>query len=671
MIKSKQFFLRARAIKNQLDNFGDKFSEDKLIKFDFKVIALIIVVLSFFSLAVVFKIHGSSIPYWNTIISDGSDSREGLIVGSPRSIRSDEWLVQTPFVLSQLNQENKFSIENKSLGDGNAPVLMGLPTKHISTFFRPQNWGFFFLDSERGFSFYWGYKIFAFFLSFFFLLMIVTRSNFWISFFGSAWLFFSSFIQWWFSTSLPETIIAFSIIFIAASYIFISKKKASIIAASFLLAIFTVNFVLVFYPPFQIPLAYLLLFLLAGFLLMNLSRHEIKENLKIRIAGILVSLTIFTIVLSVFYVDTKETISLVIKTVYPGRRVSTGGELAFTQLFSGFYGIFMKQNKFPVFLGNICEASNFVLLFPLAFVVAAFNFISKKKNDFLLLAVLLYLLIMSLWWLVGFPEVISKITLMSFSPPNRTLVGIGVASIISLAVALSKGQEIIRNKRTLFIFLVIVFLLVLAHGLSLRELAPEFIRYRYLLTISIFITLLSYLLLRGKKTIFSLLIAIFVFISTFTVNPISIGLSPIYGKELSRVVKADDQNNMDQLWVIYGKHTLANFLKASGVSVFNGVQYTPKLKSFSILDKSDKNKDVYNRYAHISITEPEQNVEQIQFNVISPDTIGISVDPCSEELVELGINRFLFSYAPDEQKVTCLKPLSKNPISGTWAYTRK
>ena len=156
-------------IKNKLNALGEKITEEKLIVFDYRVILLFFVSVILFSVMILFKLHGSSIPYWNTIISDGGSEREGILVGSPRGIRSDEWLVQTPFMLSQVNQRDQFSIENKSLGQGNVPLLMGLPTKHLSSYFRPQNWGFFFLDSERGFSFYWGYKIFALFLGFFLL----------------------------------------------------------------------------------------------------------------------------------------------------------------------------------------------------------------------------------------------------------------------------------------------------------------------------------------------------------------------------------------------------------------------------------------------------------------------------------------------------------------------
>jgi len=41
-------------------------------------------------------------------------------------------------------------VKNLSLGADHTPLLINVPVAHYVTFFRPQFWGFFFFDFERG-----------------------------------------------------------------------------------------------------------------------------------------------------------------------------------------------------------------------------------------------------------------------------------------------------------------------------------------------------------------------------------------------------------------------------------------------------------------------------------------------------------------------------------------
>ena len=144
------FLNKFLSIKGKLNDLGQKISEKKLVVFDYKVLVLIIISFLFFLLLVVFKVHGSSIASWNNYIPDGENASEkGLLFGSPKAIRSDEWLVSTPFALSQAESSPRFPLQNEALGEGNVPMLMNLPVEHASTIFRPQHWGYFFLRHRK------------------------------------------------------------------------------------------------------------------------------------------------------------------------------------------------------------------------------------------------------------------------------------------------------------------------------------------------------------------------------------------------------------------------------------------------------------------------------------------------------------------------------------------
>src|SRR5213080_952330 len=158
-----------------------------------------------FCLAVGLKLSGSSVGMWRNLLAEPGIAR-GLILSSPKHLRVDEWGIWTPAMLSQARQNPPFPIENPSLGAGRAPLLMSVPVAYYTTLFRPQLWGFFLLDLEHAFAFYWCSKIFGLVLATAWLLRQIGIKNAAIVAFGTAWLFFSSFVQWWFSSPamLPE-----------------------------------------------------------------------------------------------------------------------------------------------------------------------------------------------------------------------------------------------------------------------------------------------------------------------------------------------------------------------------------------------------------------------------------------------------------------------------------
>ena len=118
---------------------------NKAIKYRY---ALALVV---FILGLVLNLNGSSIASWNRmgvtelqngvqskskIEGDGSQwlspfsNTDGVIFGIPRGIRSDEWMVQTSFFISQVNSGNQLVNENYGLSGQNMIVAYHSPVNH-------------------------------------------------------------------------------------------------------------------------------------------------------------------------------------------------------------------------------------------------------------------------------------------------------------------------------------------------------------------------------------------------------------------------------------------------------------------------------------------------------------------------------------------------------------
>lgn len=86
---------------------------------------------------------------------------EGLYLGKPQAIRSDEWAVWTPYlqalVTNNFERINQFSIYHEDFRNFNA-----LPIYDWALIFKPQFWSFLFMEPARAFSFHHGFVIATF-----------------------------------------------------------------------------------------------------------------------------------------------------------------------------------------------------------------------------------------------------------------------------------------------------------------------------------------------------------------------------------------------------------------------------------------------------------------------------------------------------------------------------
>lgn len=660
---------KLRALRKSLDGAGEKISEEGLIRFDYRVFLLTSIVFLLFILAVAFRIHGSSIGSWDTFYPGSREEKTGLILGWPKPIRSDEWMVSTPWAFSQ--SRLGYPVKNENVGANNDPLLTNMPVGHFTTIFRPQNWGYFSLGAERGFAYMWSFKIFGVLISFFFLLMLLTRNHFWLSLVGSLWVLFSGFTQWWFSTSMSEMMASFALMFIGLAYLLLARKKLLIIAGAALLVVFSLDFVLFFYPAFQVPLFWLAVFLAAGFLLTGgrwqLFRRQLRIRLPIAASGALLVL----VVLYFFYQDARGTINAISGTDYPGTRLMAGGDTGLVKMFSGFTGIPYSTKRFPPIMENACEASNYILLFPAVFIAWARNYILKIKNSRLISTLLIYLLFISTWLLVKPPSLLAKLSLLNYVPPSRALLGLGLASILVTIIYLAGQDREPMDRSFARGASLFVFVLMILYGFLFDQVTDNWLKYRYVLLMAIFYSVISYLLLTKRRVAFSVLILL-VLAPYYLVNPIAYGLDPVYKNKIVIAASEIQSRAPDSKWVEYGGNTLANLLKTAGIDIVNGNKYTPDLEFYRTLDPGRENQFIYNRYSDIVFTEPKEDTgKEVEFVLIQADSFAVLIAPCSPKLEDLGITNFAFAYKPAAEKVSCLEPIFSDEESNVWFYERK
>ncbi|WP_234736132.1 DUF7657 domain-containing protein [Tellurirhabdus bombi] len=633
----------------------------RLIHFDKRVKWFLLTCLGLFVFLTLLKINYSSVAMWNQVIPDGSDLKKGVWAGTPRQIRMDDYAGATPGYLSQVL--NGFPLENPAIGGERMP-LMGWPTKHISMIFRPSLWGFLAFGMETGFSWYWNFKVFGLLAAGLLFFLLLTRNSFWLSVLGAFWLLLSSSTQWWMSVGVPEMITFACLMFVAAIYWLFSRKPIPIFAAALGLTYSLACYVLLFYPPYQVPLAYLILFAGIGYLINHAKNKDLLSQIPIKLVAIAGALVCVGAGLYAFYTDAKSTLDVITNTAYPGQRRELGGTGFVSNWFSEYYGWQLDERKLPKEWLNICEASHSLTFTPVIFLSLVYLFYKQKTVDFVQIGLLAFLAFTLIWIEFGFPETLGKLTLMSMSPTRRTQVPFGVGNVVLAVtyVGYLRSRSVEKDLVPMLVLgLAAVAVMIYAASLNVTNSNGFFKTYQLILPTIFFLALNIVLLPQVSPVIrnwvFGLGIALFL-LHNFSVNPIAVGLSPITDHSLYKAIREISQKEPKARWLVNGSQYIGYLTQAAGVNVLGGVKQTPDFKTMRVLDPSGKRDTVYNRYAHTVFYSYIDGRDTVIMNNQFYDGYNVGLDPCSPKLKALNVKYVIFDHAPQAPEIRCMKPVT-------------
>ncbi|MEE9338682.1 MAG: hypothetical protein V3U87_11435 [Methylococcaceae bacterium] len=533
---------------------------------------------------------------------------EGLYFGYPKRVRSDEWAVWTPYmqglVANDFERFNKHSIYHEDFRNFNA-----LPIYDWALIFKPQLWSFLVLEPARAFSFHHGFIITAFLTGwkrFVGQLMgkhLYASQSCFVLF--SFLLFFSSFVQMWWTTLGP--LLAF---FPWLMIVLFSWKKNSFL---YYFALFYSAIVWVLahtYPPGIISCAYL------GFFLMLIYQPTFFTNSK----RLLLTLVSFAVAIAVFVFYLSDAIDAMTSTVYPGQRVSMGGEVP---LWGALFPIFFPYQYYSGYTGlikaeNVCEISSISSLLPL--IVLCFT--SYQKMDSQIKRELSFLFFSMLfifcWIVLPIPAEWGKYLLLTSVPSFRMIFVFGLlVNLLALAIFLNNSIQITWQRLIVFSGILVLFWAMPGNEI----IAEKFIEMEWfkksateLVTIPLLIIaiiLLKYSLLnRQKMFIYMLFLAAFVngiYFANF--NPLQ-SAKPIFEAQNSSVLNPlrRQQQLHSRGWLVSSVAPGA-VLSGLGFKSFTHVLIQPQLaffrKMFPELPEDEFN-HIFNRYAHIQISDVEK-----------------------------------------------------------------
>ncbi len=589
-----------------------------------------------FLLCVIFEISGSSIGAWQDFIPiDGIE--DGVILGKSRTIRTDEWAVLTPMTFSQFFDGFHYFSDIIRADKTDVFMVYGLPVLNIMQLFRPFQIGFLFLGMAKGLSFFWCGRWIALFMVTFEFLMLLTKKNKLLSFVGATMITLAPIVQWWFAINGIVEIFVFGELAILLLHQYMNtenlKKRCLYLLG---LVICAGGYIMIMYPAWQIPMAYVFLAIAIWVIVEN--RKNCKINGK-DIISIIVAVLVFCGCMGYIFSQSMDTIKIVMNTAYPGARAETGGGVL-SRYLSYVMNPFLsfKENGLAT---NTCESAVMFGLFPIGILLAGHTLLKEKKKDILLIGLMIAYVFLSIYCFVGFPEILAKLTLLSKSQAKRTILAIGFIDILILLRTLSIRKKPVGRKTAVMLSVMITFILV---DLCERW-NKDYITFKMCIAMGMMCFYLFYFALRYQAKYAKQLLAcgvLFVMIMAgLTVNPIRTGVDIVYESDIIKQVQEINAKENGK-WITEGlDFPTTNYILMAGVPVVNFTNTYPNKERWQQIDKENIYEDVYNRYAHIGIQiKKEEQDYTDKFQLVSVDAFRVYLLP--KELKDMNV-KYVFT----------------------------
>ena len=593
----------------------------------------LIISLLIFVLLVILKIHGSSIGTYNAHFGDESTYNYELF-GKSRPIRSDEWCVQTPMYFSQYYNEFSLISNKMSLAGQDMIIDYNSPVFDITLIGKAFTWGYLLFGNEYGLSWYWCSKLILGLLVCYELFYIILNEKV-VSCFGSFFIIFSPAIQWWYCPHMYDVFFWSMALFVVGYYFFMSKNNISKIIFTLLASQSLIGFVLTLFPSLQVPCGLIMLSLLIICIIKNKEDFSFNKFDLIRVAFVVL---IVCVILGRYIILEYQEIVKLSGTVYPGKRISLGGNYSFLSLFENINVLFTPFMSPSI--SNECELSDFNHFGILCFILYPYLlYVSKKNrinNKIVGICGILWIwqAIEIIFMLIGFTEVLAKMTLFKYV--NRMYLVYGFTSALFTIIIYKLYFDVYEYCNKFITLCLILLFVVLSLYASKKMPIDNYLNvvtiYGYLI-ISLALSCIV-LLMSMNKTRFALyMLSTWIILTGFTINPIARGIEPITNHQFIKVAKEISKDD-DGYWITTDSLQSQELLLANGFKVINGDNFYPDNGKWNILDPSGEFDDVYNRYAHINVSLVK-NSESFNASIAYPDSIQISLN--INDLKKLGV----------------------------------
>jgi hypothetical protein len=588
------------------------------------------------------QISGSSIGIYDSYLNGADHKNSDLLFGAPQPIRSDEWLVNTQLTIAQYR--DGFNHINENITDGRDMSLnIDVPYKEWSIIFKPQNLAFLVLPVEFAFALKWWLLLYLLIIGgYFFTLRIFPGKRLLAAMIGLGFAL-SPFVFWWYQTFTLATLFYGFFIMILGMRILNKEPvkllkrtlgpKASFALYTLLLTYLLVCFALVFYPPFQVPVALVVAAFLFGYALQLRQKQKVGAWLKqlVRPLAIVGLACLMTVVIGLSFALTRQSaLHSVTHTVYPGARVVTSGGYPLDRMLATFLQPQLQRGAHGSnYYMNQSESSNFILLLPYllpaGLALLAYEYRRYRRVDwvFVLLHGVIALFLANMFIPGG--QTLYHLLLLDKVPHERLIIGLGFAGIIYTLLLMHKVSlvKIGRHKQTILAALYALACLAVALlvGKYTREHFPLFISSWVLIGgAAVFFSSIIYALLIRRFVLAAGLLLFFSILSTAHIHPLYRGLDPVLNNKVVQAMQS--VSKPEDTWVSLDQIYLENFGLMADRDSLTGVQFYPDLTFWRQVEGKQAD-DIYNRYAHVIFTAnpdfPQIKLQQLDSFIVRFD----------------------------------------------------
>ena len=528
------------------------------------------------------EIHGSSLGMYAEIL--GHPELSDVIFGKPRPIRSDEWIVFTPFAFSQYFAG--FSTVSEIIRGAATNIFLtyGQAALHPAIIFRPAQWGYLFFDQGSALAFFWTSRLVILFLVSYEFARLILQAEKKISVLYAIMTAFSPMAQWWWSVNSVAEILAAGQGAVLCWKIYLDSGKR-LAAAGFLWC--AGIFIFGIYPAWQVSFGYVFLFCVIAVTKTSALKIFLKDK-TFWLAGAIIVLA--PILHAIF--SAREMIELQMATEYPGRRFVAGGGFSLIGLLTyGAGAVLPFAETLPV--TNNCEVAGFYCLVPLGFLIFAQQIFVQKKFDALMAALAAVSIFLLIWEIFGLPAFLAKVTALSNVTEGRCRSALEFSQMLMIFRGISVTELRLPNPARIVLSAAVAAIT----AYSVNEI---FDGRALTAAVFLFTGAAVYLFISTEiRRRVEILCAMMIMIGA-TVNPINFGVDAVYEMPVGKKIAETVQRDGKALWIVEGEsNALNDFPIMFGAPTINSVNVYPVIERWRKINPDAEK--IYNRYAHISI----------------------------------------------------------------------
>ena len=570
------------------------------------------------------------------VVSTGSRH----IYGEPQVYRGDEWGVHTPTAVAQYNHTPPFPVINTNTGILGTNMLLvhmtGVPVSHVSALVKPATWGFFFLPLENALAWYWWCPIALGILGFFSLLRVLFPQQGGMSLVVSAGFTFSmhsvAFSHW------PAYIGSFA--WFAAALLILLLRTTSVrrqYVCGLGLGLSLSALLMTLYMPWIIACLWLaILVTLVVFFSEKLYRQWTRHTL----GALALAIAVVLFFALAWYLSTKDALSIIAASSYPGRRFVTGGDWPLWGLAKGWMSLTTLNAGALLYDGKGYNLYPYMYV-PLLAVLGKMLFArpAERESDCpaadpvtvpLLVFLALGMGFIAMYQYAGIPAAVARWTGLAFSHGFGVEIFIGAAQMLFFVGLVQASPRFVPYTSTSTAGIAGVWCLILAilsfsAGLNASAgtpLSSAALLLRGVLAMSLALGL-SWALLRGHIRAVILAYTGSVLLVTLPFNPL------YYAAKAITPLAPPPVHSAPALWqsrVLMLNMTGQNHMWAAGYKVFNTTQYYADMAIYDLLYKDDPEAEKYQKYNFMNCTTGSVESEKNYKLKYTPDGNHIAFD---------------------------------------------